>query len=92
MVIAVGIVLTVSPLAHKLGFTTLPWLFYTALVLLTIAYLVLVELTKTVFYADPMHLAGQPRRTRGREHRIHRRAARFSHPARIAHSTGRTST
>ena len=31
-VIAVGIVLTVSPLAHKLGFTTLPWQFYTALV------------------------------------------------------------
>ena len=85
-VIAVGIVLTVSPLAHQLGFTTLPWLFYTALVLLTIAYLVLVELTKTVFYADPMHLAGQPRRTRGREHRIHRRAARFSHPARIANA------
>jgi Mg2+-importing ATPase len=84
-VIAVGIVLTISPLAHKLGFTTLPWLFYTALVLLTIAYLVLVELTKTVFYADSMHLAGPPRRTRGREHRIHRRAARFSHPAKIAH-------
>ena len=55
-VIAVGIVLTVSPLAHKLGFTTLPWLFYTALVLLSVAYLVLVELTKKVFYADPIHL------------------------------------
>jgi len=85
-VIAVGIVLTVSPLAHKLGFTTLPWLFYTALVLLSVAYLVLVELTKKVFYADPIHLAGQPQRTRGRARRIHRRAARFSHPGRIAHA------
>ena len=54
--------------------------------MLTVAYLVLVELTKKVFYADPMHLAGQPHRTRGREHRIHRRAARFSHAGRIAHA------
>ena len=30
------------------------------------AYLVLVEVTKTVFYADPMHMAGQPHRTRDR--------------------------
>jgi Mg2+-importing ATPase len=51
-----------------------------------VAYLVLVELTKKVFYADPIHLAGQPQRTRGRERRIHRRAARFSHPGRIAHA------
>jgi P-type Mg2+ transporter len=85
-VVAVGVALTVSPLAHQLGFTTLPWLFYTALVLLAIAYLVLVEVTKTVFYADPMHLAGPPQRTRGREHRIHRRAARFSHAGKIAHA------
>ena len=84
--IAVGVVLTVSPLAHKLGFTPLPWLFFTALVVLTIAYLVLVEVTKKVFYAEPMHLAGQPQRTRGREHRIHRRAARFSHAGSIAHA------
>ena len=83
-VIAVGIVVTVSPVARTLGFTTLPWQFFTALVLLTIAYLVLVEFTKKVFYADPVHLAGQPHRTRGREHRIQRRAARFSHGGRIS--------
>ena len=83
-VVAVGVALTVSPLAHQLGFTTLPWQFFGALVLFTITYLVLVELMKTVFYADPMHLAGQPHRTRGSEHRIHRRAARFSHPGRIS--------
>ncbi len=85
-VVAVGVALTVSPLAHQLGFTTLPWQFFTALVLFTIAYLVLVEMMKTVFYADPMmHLAAAPHRTRGREHRIHRRAARFSHASRIAY-------
>ena len=86
-VVAVGVALTVSPLARQLGFTTLPWQFFTALVLFTIVYLLLVEMMKTVFYADPMHLhlAGAPHRTRGREHRIHRRAARFSHAGRIAH-------
>jgi Mg2+-importing ATPase len=84
-VVAVGVTLTVSPLAHQLGFTTLPWQFFTALVLFTIVYLLLVEMMKTVFYADPMHLAGALHRTRGREHRIHRRAARFSHAGRIAH-------
>ena len=82
-VIAIGIALTLSPLAHSLGFTTLPWQFFAALVGLTVAYLVLVELTKSVFYAEPVRLAGQPHRTRGHEHRIHRRAARFSHPGRL---------
>jgi hypothetical protein len=73
-VVAVGIALTVSPLAHKLGFTTLPWQFYTALVVMTVAYLVLVEVAKKVFYDAPMYAAGQRQRTRDREHRIHRRA------------------
>lgn len=85
-VVAVGIALTVSPLAHKLGFTALPWQFYTALVVMTVAYLVLVEVTKKVFYDAPMYAAGQRQRTRDREHRIHRRAARFSHADRIAHA------
>ena len=80
--IAVGVVLTVSPLAHNLGFTPLPWQFFTALVLLTVGYLVLVEVTKTVFYADPVRLAGLPHRTRGHTHRIQRRAARFTTAAR----------
>ncbi|HET7741475.1 MAG TPA: HAD-IC family P-type ATPase, partial [Mycobacterium sp.] len=78
-VIGVGIGLTLSPLSHALGFAPLPWVFFAALFAMTIAYLVLVELTKEVFYSDPMHLHGQPHRTRGSEHRIHRRAARFSH-------------
>jgi Mg2+-importing ATPase len=79
VVIGVGVALTLSPLGPALGFTPLPWPFFTALVVMTVAYLMLVEMTKRVFYADPIHLHGQPHRTRGVEHRIHRRAARFSH-------------
>jgi Mg2+-importing ATPase len=90
-VVAIGVLITVSPLAHNLGFTPLPWLFFTALVVFTIAYLVLVEVTKSVFYADPMHLAGHPHRTRDRVHRIQRRAARFSHGGKIARPISRTS-
>lgn len=82
-VIAIGIALTLSPLSASLGFTPLPWQFFAALVTLTAGYLVLVEVTKMVFYAEPIRLAGQPHRTRGHEHRVHRRAARFSHPDRL---------
>jgi P-type Mg2+ transporter len=78
-VIVVGVLLTVSPVARALGFTTLPWTFYSALILLTIGYLILVEITKMMFYADPGRLAGDSRRLRGRQHRIQRRAARFSY-------------
>jgi Mg2+-importing ATPase len=90
-VVAVGVAITVSPLAHSLGFTPLPWLFFAALVAFTIVYLVLVEVTKSVFYADPVHHAGQRHRTRGRVHRIQRRAARFSHGGKLTHSMSRTS-
>ena len=79
-VVAIGVVLTISPLASTLGFAALPWQFFGVLSVFVIAYLVLVEITKAVFYAEPVRLPGVPLRTRGREHRIHRRAARFSHP------------
>ncbi|SBS73485.1 Magnesium-transporting ATPase, P-type 1 [uncultured Mycobacterium sp.] len=82
-IIAIGIALTLSPFARALGFTTLPWQFFGALALFTLAYLVLVEITKKVFYAEPTRAADAPQRTRGREHRIHRRAARFSHSGRL---------
>ena len=78
LVIAVGIAVTVSPVAANLGFTPLPWQFFAALVALTVAYLVLVDITKTMFYAEPMRAAGPPGRTRGHAHRVHRRAARFN--------------
>jgi Mg2+-importing ATPase len=82
-VIAVGVALTISPLASALGFAALPWQFFSALALFVLAYLVLVEITKAVFYAEPVRPAGTPLRTRGRAHRIHRRAARFSHSGRL---------
>ena len=75
--VAIGVVLTISPLAHTLGFTTLPWQFFAVLGIFVIIYLVLVELTKVMFYAEPIRLVGQPHRTRGHAHRIRRRAARF---------------
>ena len=86
-VIAIGIVLTFVPLGRTLGFTTLPWQFFLALLVFIIAYLVLVEVAKKIFYADPLHLAVPPDHTRKRQHHIERRAARFSHPA---HMDGRT--
>ncbi|MGV1087643.1 MAG: magnesium-translocating P-type ATPase [Mycobacterium sp.] len=82
-VIAIGVALTVSPVAHALGFTPLPWQFFGALALFVVAYLVLVEVTKVLFYAEPIRPAGLPHRTRGRAHRIGRRAARFSHGGRL---------
>ena len=78
-VVAVGVGLTVSPLASQLGFTTLPWQFFAVLGGFVVVYLILVELAKAMFYAEPMRLADQPHRTRGRAHRIRRRAARFHH-------------
>lgn len=82
-VVAAGMALTLSPLSGHLGFSPLPWQFFAALGALTVGYLVLVEAVKVAFYAEPMRLAGQPHRTRGGEHRVHRRAARFSHPGRL---------
>ncbi|WP_197516870.1 MULTISPECIES: cation transporting ATPase C-terminal domain-containing protein, partial [unclassified Mycobacterium] len=74
-VVAVGVALTISPLAATLGFTPLPWQFFAALAGFVAIYLVLVELAKLMFYAEPTnHL---PHRTRGDAHRIRRRAARF---------------
>ncbi len=76
-VVAVGVALTLSPLAHPLGFTPLPWQFFAVLGTFVVVYLVLVELAKKMFYAEPIRLAGQPHRTRGHAHRVRRRAARF---------------
>ena len=86
-VVALGVLITISPLAGPLGFTALPWRFFGALAGFVVVYLILVELTKKWFYAEQTREAGPPRRTRGAEHRIHRRAARFSHAGDIAART-----
>lgn len=82
-VVSVGALLTVSPISHILGFTPLPWQFFGALGAFVITYLALVELAKKAFYSESMRLFSQPHRTREYAHRIHRRAAPFSHAGAI---------
>jgi Mg2+-importing ATPase len=82
-VVAIGAALTMTPVSRGLGFTPLPWQFFAALGALAVGYLLLVEAVKLFFYTEPMRMAGSPRRTRGSEHRVQRRAARFSHPGRL---------
>ncbi|WP_425489018.1 magnesium-translocating P-type ATPase [Mycobacterium vicinigordonae] len=77
--VTVGVVLTISWPARTLGFTPLPWQFFAVLGGFVAVYLILVELAKMMFYAEPVRLAAAPLRTRGRAHRIRRRAARFHH-------------
>ena len=84
-VVAVGVALTVSPLAHQLG------VHHTAVAVLHRAGPVHNRLPATrrddedgvLRRSDAPCRSATP--TRGREHRIHRRAARFSHASRIAH-------
>jgi len=75
--VAVGVALPMSPLSGLLGFTPLPLGFFLALVGMVIAYLVLIELAKRIFFAEPDGHLPLVRR-RGDQHRVHRRAARFS--------------
>jgi Mg2+-importing ATPase len=82
-VVCVGVVLPLSPLSHDLGFAALPPTFFVALVGMTIGYLVLIEFAKRLFFADPDSRLPSARH-RGRTHRIHRRASRFSHPGVLA--------
>ncbi len=51
-VIVIGIALTLVPIGHAVGFTLLPWQFFIALLVFVNTYLVLVEVTKKIFYAD----------------------------------------
>lgn len=75
--VTVGVALTISPLAGTLGFTPLPWQLIAVLGVFVIVYLVLVELAKMIFYAQPTHVVRPPHRTGGPTRLIQRRAARF---------------
>ena len=77
--VAIGVLLPVTPLAGLLGFTPLPSLFFLALAIMVVLYLGLVEAGKLWFFAAAAQRPGAGR-SRRRSHRIHRRAARFSHP------------
>jgi Mg2+-importing ATPase len=79
----VGVLLPLSPLSHLLGFARLPLGFFLALVGMVVAYLVLIELAKRLFFADPEGRLPHVRR-RGQQHRVQRRAARFSTSSSVA--------
>jgi Mg2+-importing ATPase len=74
-----GAALPFSPMAHFLGFTTLPLSFFLILVGMIATYLVLVEIAKARFYAAQAHPRRRPPTHEERlQRRIARRAARFS--------------
>lgn len=77
-VVAVGAWLPYSPIAAPLGFTPLPAPFFLALVAMVIAYLVLVEAAKVWYYARLSAPLAAPVRRRGYQHRVARRASRFT--------------
>jgi Mg2+-importing ATPase len=83
----VGAALPFSPLAHFLGFTTLPVAFFLILLGMIGTYLVLIELAKARFYRAENRPRRQPP-THAERHARHvtRRAARFvHHDGRAAH-------
>jgi len=75
-VLVIAIALPFTPLDHTLGFVVLPAGYYLFLALTVVAYLVLVEFAKHVYYAAPTHRPIPPR-WRGHTHRLQRRASRF---------------
>jgi Mg2+-importing ATPase len=74
--VAIGAYLPYSPLNHVLGFRPLPAAFFGFLVGMIIAYLVLVEIGKTIFYRHTPE--GQPVAARIRHKRARHRASRWS--------------
>jgi len=77
-VVGIGFALPFTPLAHTLGFTALPLDLVGVILAIIPTYLLLLELGKRLFYR---RLAAAPRRPSGQrphEHRILRRAARWS--------------
>ena len=77
---ATGVVLPFSPVAGVLGFTALPVGFLAILVVMVVTYLGLVEAGKSRFFR-PVPGKQPLARPRGKwERRVHRVAARWSHP------------
>jgi Mg2+-importing ATPase len=79
-VVTVGAALPASPFGRMLGFQPLPGLFFLALVLMVVAYLLLIELGKYWFYRTYREstAATAPPPVPRRRRRVQRRAARFT--------------
>ena len=75
----VGAVLPYTGLAHLLGFSPLPGVFFLLLFAMVVFYLLLVELAKTRFYRVPVALRASTSSTHAQRvsRQIHRRASRF---------------
>jgi Mg2+-importing ATPase len=78
--VAVGVALPFSPVADTLGFTALPAAFLAILVCMVVTYLGLVELVKARFFRPVPGERPLARPPVAHERRVHRRAARWSHP------------
>ena len=76
-VVVVGGVLPATPLAHTLGFSPLPGVFFAALAGMVVAYMALIEIGKSYFYRATS-ISGGAHRRRGRHIHLRRRAAYFS--------------
>jgi Mg2+-importing ATPase len=86
-IVAVGTVLPATPLARTLGFQPLPGAFFAALAGMVVAYLVLIEIGKRIFYRAGAAAPARPRRY-GRRHLLRRRATRFSTAASSSATSG----
>jgi Mg2+-importing ATPase len=86
-VVAIGFALPFTPLAHALGFTHLPLSLVGVILAIIPTYLLVLELGKRFFYR---RVAAPPRRPgrRPHEHRIRRRAARWSVHHRVPGAEG----
>jgi Mg2+-importing ATPase len=82
-VVAVGFALPFTPLAHTLGFTQLPLGLVAVILAIIPTYLLVLELGKRLFY-ERLEAAPQPPVRRPHEHRVLRRAARWSIHHRVA--------
>jgi len=78
LVVAVGILIPYSPVAHTLGFTALPATFLAVLLAMVVVYLVLVDLVKRRFYRVPVTGPPVARPLSRRQRRIVHRASRWS--------------
>jgi Mg2+-importing ATPase len=77
-VVAIGFALPFTPLAHTLGFTRLPLGLVGVILAIIPTYLLALELGKRLFYRRLAAAPRLPTRRRPHEHRILRRAARWS--------------